>query len=233
MLALANSREYSNNTFRGIHVFSRLKVPAIFMGVQVGLFCANHVFNPFMTYHFHIILSGTFSPEVWRRVAVPSTFTFYKFHKVIQRAFGWKDYHLHQFIEFERFFHSSINIGIPDPEDLHHVHDGKKLKLDRVIPQLKKFKYIYDFGDLWEHVVVLEKTEASDLKRATLLGGEGACPPEDCGGPAQYEQVKLALANPNHEEHDNYRTWLGLKKKQNWDADYFDLKKASGNVEKI
>ena len=130
-----------------------------------------------MTYQFHITLSHVYNPDVWRRVAVPAGFTFMKFHKVIQKAFGWKDYHLFQFIEFERMFHDSLNIGTPYDEDLVPVDDAKKIKLERVVPRLKKFKYIYDFGDLWEHVIVLEKTETSSRTQDTLLGGEGACPP--------------------------------------------------------
>jgi pRiA4b ORF-3-like protein len=44
-------------------------------------------------------------------------------------------------------------------------------------------RYTYDFGDEWEHDIVLEKVLPSDpVPRLSCLAGKGACPPEDCGG---------------------------------------------------
>lgn len=186
-----------------------------------------------MTYHFHITLSHVHNPDVWRRVAVPSQFTFLRFHSVIQKAFGWWDDHLFQFGEVGKHPRNSRNIGIPDEEDSYPIEDARKVKLQDVIPRLNKLRYEYDFGDSWEHIIVLEKTEDAPLKRASLLAGEGVCPPEDCGGPPGYERMKLILSNPDHEEYYDLRAWLGIKKNAQWDAGAFDLKKAAGQVAKI
>jgi hypothetical protein len=192
-----------------------------------------------MLYQLHITLSEVYTPNVWRRVTVPSQFTFLKLHKVIQKAFGWKDYHLFQFMDIDRSlmaperFPRSFDIGIPHPEDDVPVTDAKRIKISEVIPESKKLKYIYDFGDYWEHVITLEKIDSADSKHASLLGGEGACPPEDCGGPTGYEHVKVVLANPAHEEHEDIRTWVGLKKKLQWKSDHFDLEKTAPRIEKV
>lgn len=39
--------------------------------------------------------------KVWRRVIVPADITFRKLHFAIQAAFGWQNYHLHEFIIFK------------------------------------------------------------------------------------------------------------------------------------
>jgi len=39
--------------------------------------------------------------HVWRRLVVPVNISFPKLHKLIQYAFGWKDYHLHQFYIYD------------------------------------------------------------------------------------------------------------------------------------
>lgn len=82
-------------------------------------------------------------------------------------------------------------------------------------------------GDHWQHTITLEKTEAVGQKHASLLGGEGACPPEDCGGPTGYEHFKMVLANPGHEEHEDLRNAAGIKSKQKWNPDQFDFEKAA------
>lgn len=192
-----------------------------------------------MLYHLHITLSEVYTPNVWRRIAVPSQLTFYKLHKVIQKAFGWQDYHLFRFMDSERslmsidWFAHSFEIGIPDPEDDQPVMNAKKTRISDVIPATRKLKYIYDFGDYWEHVITFEKIDSSDSKHTVLLGGEGACPPEDCGGPTGYEHVKIVLANPAHEEHEDMKTWIGLKRNQHWDPDHFDLESAALKVAKV
>ena len=80
--------------------------------------------------------------------------------------------------------------------------------------------YEYDFGDGWEHEVVLEKVLARDstAKYPRCLGGARACPPEDCGGPGGYINFLGAISDPEHEEHDEYLDWIGGE----FDPDKFD-----------
>lgn len=187
-----------------------------------------------MLFRLHIQLSKIHDPEVWRRLIVPSQFSFYKFHQVIQKAFGWKNYHLFHFIEFERSFAMPLDIGTPDPDfDESHVTPAKQIKLNHVFPGLAKMKYIYDFGDLWEHVITLEGTENREMKHASLLGGEGACPPEDCGGIPGYHRLKALMTDPADEEYEDMREWLGLKPGKEWDPFEFNLEKSAAAVSRI
>lgn len=52
-----------------------------------------------------------------------------------------------------------------------------------------------------------------------LTAGEGACPPEDCGGPPGYARLLEVLADPRHEEYEDLLDWLGGP----WDPEAFDL----------
>ncbi|MDR0940404.1 MAG: plasmid pRiA4b ORF-3 family protein [Mediterranea sp.] len=183
-----------------------------------------------MQYQFRITLNGITRPTVWRRVAVPSTFTFYEFHRVIQQSFGWRDGHLFEFRERERG--SSFRITIPDRSaDLWFTMktvDARKSRLSKIFDTLGKLVYIYDFGDNWTHEIVLESTLPEEGTKATCLEGEGACPPEDCGGFPGYEQLKAAFEeDPKGEEANDYREWLGLAEGENWDPYRFDRERVN------
>jgi hypothetical protein len=66
-------------------------------------------------------------------------------------------------------------------------------------------------GDSWRHEVVVESIDLVPLmlKFAICLDGQLACPPEDCGGTRGYEEFLEAIANPEHEQHDDFLGWLG------------------------
>ena len=105
--------------------------------------------------------------------------------------------------------------------------DSTKKKLDLVFKvKGQKFTYIYDFGDDWIHKITLEEILPGDGKKATLLSGKGACPPEDCGGPYGYEEMLKTLSSPKHEEYEELREWLGLVDDEVWDTKEFDLEMA-------
>ncbi len=61
--------------------------------------------------------------------------------------------------------------------------------------------YEYDFGDSWQHEVVVEKVlPTAEARHAVCLAGARAGPPEDCGSVPGYENLVAAMANPNHPE---------------------------------
>lgn len=184
-----------------------------------------------MLLQFKIQLKGISKPPVWRRVLVPGSFTFDRFHLVIQAAFGWENYHLYQFSP--RGYGSNPQIGVPyeDDWDEEEIVDSHKTKLSGIFTAKgEKFTYIYDFGDDWVHTVTLEEILESSVKKATLTGGKGACPPEDCGGPWGYSNVLEVLANPKDEEHESMREWLGLEEGEQWDVKHFDMESAKSEV---
>jgi hypothetical protein len=152
--------------------------------------------------------------------------TLAQLHRVIQKAFGWEDCHLHEFhVGGERF-------GRPDydedfPSDRPPLRDERKTSLTKALGARREFSYWYDFGDDWWHDIVVEVREARrvNVARVTLLAGEYACPPEDCGGPHGYAELLSALSDPKHPEHAEMREWAG-----DFDPQRFDLAKAARAV---
>jgi len=185
-----------------------------------------------MALQFKIQIKNIIDPSVWRRLVVPEQFTFLRMHKVIQVSFGWDDYHLFQFSP--KGYASYPIIGIPDSEFAADTLEAKKIKLSEIftIPK-QNFNYIYDFGDDWVHKLWLEKITDEKLLRAKCIAGKGACPPEDCGGPCGYANLKGIMEDPKDPEHREMKEWLGLSKNKKWDAEAFDLDKTNSLVAKI
>ena len=108
----------------------------------------------------------------------------------------------------------SIEIGIPDPDgfDEHACLPGWEIPISEFFGQPgDSAMYAYDFGDGWEHAVVLEAiVEGVPSQRYPLcLAGERACPPEDCGGVPGYEELLQILQDPSHDEYEERVHWLG------------------------
>src|SRR3990172_12618127 len=111
-------------------------------------------------FQFKITLRGT-RPPIWRRIQVPSDFTFWDLHVAIQDAMGWSDYHLHEFSMIDPSSRRRVKIGIPDDEDFAwgpEILPGWKLRIAGYFSmEDRSATYIYDFGDGWRHTVRLEK----------------------------------------------------------------------------
>jgi len=166
-------------------------------------------------YQLKITLQSS-KPPIWRRVLVPSDMKLSTLHDVIQIAMGWEDAHLHQFDDGQNFY------GLPEMS-LDDALDSSKTKLEKVLPAEKaKILYEYDFGDSWEHVVLLEKILEPDPAQTypVCIKGSRACPPEDCGGIWGYEDLLAKLADPKNPEREDLLDWLGV---EDFDPDDFDL----------
>jgi hypothetical protein len=161
-------------------------------------------------------------PPVWRQVLVPGDFTLGQLHDVIQLAMGWEFSHLHVFET------KSARYGTPDP-DLDFV-DDTAASVAQVLPRKRsKLLYSYDFGDGWDHDVVVEDRRPvtpDDVVPCCLAGG-GACPPEDSGGPWGYENLKEAVADPRHDQHVEIMDWLGLDEPGQFDPAAFSPDEAN------
>ena len=86
------------------------------------------------------------------------------------------------------------------------------LCLDKALgKRVKNFRYVYDFGDDWEHDVKVEKIEPATPEHLTpiCLKGKRACPPEDCSGPWGYAELLEAIDNPTTERHKELLEWIG------------------------
>ena len=178
-----------------------------------------------MRLQFKIKLLEVEDPEVWRQVLVPSQFTFHQFHQIIQEAFGWEDCHLYEFVPKRQGGGPSIGPAMDffmDEEEEAKMN-SENLPLSAIfIKPRQKYMYNYDFGDGWTHEITLEKIIDSDSFIADCTGGKGTCPPEDCGGPFGYMDLKEILKDPKHPEYKEMREWLGLTKKETWETDNFN-----------
>ena len=147
-------------------------------------------------------------PPIWRRIQVSSNSTLAKLHRILQCVMGWEDAHFHQFVIHGQRY------GPPDEDDIgpRETKDERKYKLSELVAgEGKELLYNYDFGDYWQHVLVVEKTLSpeEDARYPVCLGGERACPPEDVGGVPGYEQFLGAIRDPRHPEHEEYLEWIG------------------------
>ena len=147
------------------------------------------------------------APSIWRRLQVPADVSLAQLHEIIQAAFGWLNYHLHQYIVDGRYF------GVPDPEyadDLPPMKHERDVTL-RDIFGAETIVYEYDFGDGWKHLIEIEKVMVAGINYPICSGGARARPPEDCGGVSGYEDLLRILADGEHEEHQQMKTWVGKK----------------------
>jgi hypothetical protein len=152
-------------------------------------------------------------PAIWRRVRVPAGATLALLHEIIQIAFGWENCHLHEFeIGDTRF-------TPPDVRDQLRSADEHAAPLGAVVSVGSRFMYRYDFGDDWDHEIVVERKIAGGDKSIVCTGGARACPPEDCGGPGGYDRLLEVLADPKDEEHAEMKEWVG----RGFDPEKFNL----------
>ncbi len=172
-----------------------------------------------------ITLKGS-RPPIWRRVQVASDISLVKLHTTVQIAMGWTDSHLHQFIVGETYY------GEPDPGWDAEVEDGKTARLSQIAPNPKdKLTYEYDFGDSWEHEILVEKVlpPIAGNRYPVCLAGKRACPPEDCGGVWGYAEFLQAIRDPKHVDHEDMLDWID----GHFDSEAFDLQAVNRELRKI
>ena len=148
-------------------------------------------------------------PRIWRTVLVPESLTLAKLDRVVQAAMGWTNSHLHHWrIDGRRY-------GAPNPEwdSEGAMLEERKFTVGGALDQrVKEFAYEYDFGDGWEHRIVVEQQLAREPERNTwpmCIAGANACPPEDVGGPPGYMDFVQAMRSSTHEDHSQMWQWHG------------------------
>lgn len=167
-------------------------------------------------YQFKISLKDI-TPIVWRRIQVPIVYNFWDLHVAIQDSMGWLDYHLHQFSIKRPHAHKTVEIGIPDDEGFNNdieILPGWDIDISSYFTDLGVSAfYLYDFGDGWEHDILLEGIiiKEKGVKYPRCVGGENKCPPEDCGGVPGYFNFLEAALNPSHKEHKQMIEWYGKR----------------------
>ena len=163
-------------------------------------------------------------PAVLRRIEVPFNIRLDRLHLAIQAAMGWTNTHLYEIRARD------VGWGIPDRDWGDGPLDARKARLAAVLEDVgaKTLRYLYDFGDRWEHTIKVERLidpEPGALY-PRLIEASGRCPPEDIGGPWGYAEYLEAIGNPKHERHAEFKEWLA----EDFDPNFVD---ASWLAEKV
>jgi hypothetical protein len=146
-------------------------------------------------------------PLIWREVEVPTSVTLFVLHDIVQATMAWFDYHLWEFtVGTQRY-------GLPmeDGWDTEPCIDASKVRLrDMLKPRRTTIDYLYDFGDGWEHRLIVSRIRAGEpgISYPRYVGGEWNAPPEDCGGIPGFYEMLDALADPQHPDHTTVKEWL-------------------------
>lgn len=146
-------------------------------------------------------------PKVLRRIEVPLSIRLDRLHMTLQATLGWTNSHLYEIRV------GDTGWGVPDPDWGDGPLDACKATLLAILEDTgaKALRYLYDFGDGWEHTIKIERlidTETGVLY-PRLIEAVGRCPPEDVGGPYGYDEFIEALADPKHERHTELRECAG------------------------
>lgn len=185
--------------------------------------------TPPLLYTLHIQLEPLhFNPPIWRRIRVSGDCTLRKLHHFIQAAFGWHSSHMHEFSD-------GMNRYLPLDAELMHMFDDalddRKTKLRRVLKDVDRLRYLYDFGDSWQHVIAVETVEPSDVSGTwcEVIDGARACPPEDVGGVPGYLDFLASLQQSESKVSRSALVWAG----GSFNPDLFDRRAANAAVQRI
>lgn len=205
-------------------------------------------------YQFLVTLNYV-EPKVWRRFVMPVELDFYDLHSVIQTSMGWTDSHLFSFfiedsinnktIELvaneetvtENFAMAQLYMKNPPEEGTYEYQMYQRIirkqlllardvYLNQYVHESQEFRYLYDFGDGWDHEVIFEKVvDDFEYDYPQVLEGKGTCPPEDVGGPPGYDEFQRVIKDKEDPDHASMKKWAksqGYKK--------FNLAKVNSNL---
>ncbi|MBF0508242.1 MAG: plasmid pRiA4b ORF-3 family protein [Deltaproteobacteria bacterium] len=180
-------------------------------------------------YHVRITLRGV-RPPIWRKVLVTNDISLVQFHRIIQLVMGWSGHHLYQFIIDGNYYSEPFDDD--DDDDLDDLAAGPETEkrasvlLHQVASEEKaRLIYEYDFGDNWEHLIVIQNILPIEEGKhyPVCTDGKRSCPPEDIGGAWGYGQFLEAIRDPNHPQHKRMTDRVG----KNYDPEAFDLDEAN------
>jgi hypothetical protein len=162
-------------------------------------------------------------PPIWRRLRVPAAWHLGKLSDAILRGMGWLGGHLHAFEISGRQY--------GDPRMVDDAENERKLTVGKLIAAgVSRFTYTYDFGDSWDHSVLIEAKPVPPGETAPgCVAGARACPPEDCGGPPGYGGLLRALAAPDEPESREILEFL----EEDFEPEEFVLEDADRRVKSV
>lgn len=173
------------------------------------------------------IVLRNIDPPLWRRVEVVDNITFYELHYVIQISMGWWNEHLFEFKA------DGYRIGLVEPdEDSMKIVDARELTLSTLLHKNnQQFFYLYDFGDCWEHDIIIEKIHPKEAGKTYPIcsAGQRECPPENVGGYPGYQNFLSIISDPNHEQYSEMKAWAG----EDIDPEYFNAEETNAELQFI
>jgi len=154
------------------------------------------------------VILNDVKPRVLRKIEVPADITLDWLHLTLQAAFGWENVHCFAIHCGDQRW------GIPDPESrTSTMRDAREVRLGDLLEAFgaKRLRYVYDFGDNWEHTITIGKAcqPKSGELYPRLVAAEGRCPPEDVGGPWGYFHILESLKDPSPEQREEFVMWYG------------------------
>lgn len=189
-------------------VWLSLKMGSLFMGQVVEKAMVKKVAAKARpkVYELKIQLIGTDPNIVWRKILVHDFIKLYELHMLIQIVMGWRNIHLFSFQFGDKTYVDKESVDAIDTAE-----DMGELELRHVLGGNKNFLYTYDFGDDWIHHVEVLSTldDDSRMNYPVCIGGENACPPENCGGVGGFKELKKILAGKDSDEKDEMLFWFG------------------------
>ncbi len=182
-------------------------------------------------YQIKVTLKGA-KPPIWRRLVLDSRITLDDLHDVLQVSMGWHDSHLHQFVDKNRGTYGPKGDDSLMDFGMDKTIDESQVLLSELLKNEKDWiKYEYDFGDGWEHKILLEKIvpHQKDQLPVVCIKGKRSCPPEDCGGIWGYKNMLDNQALDPNERDEELLEWLS----EDFDAEHFSLNEVNAVLGEI
>jgi hypothetical protein len=153
-----------------------------------------------------------------RRLRVPANITFERLHKLLQKSFGWRNYHLYNFglfKEWSKDYYAKPDVELVLESDQYDAYEANPeaksmtgVRLSDYVPEYNKILYTYDYGDDWHHYIEVERfIDDCEEELPILLSGAGDAPPEDVGGPGGFGDFLEIIADPKHEDYEHITQW--------------------------
>jgi hypothetical protein len=171
------------------------------------------------------------SPPIGRSFVISNHLTFADLHEALQVIMGWENCHLYEFTIGKRP-HVRTLTGKMEEDIISspfggNMEDAADFDLSFLNRKEMKFTYTYDFGDSWEHEIIVEDAnyDYSGDQLVFVLSGKRNCPQEDCGGVYGYYEILNALKNPQEQEVE-YLEWIGDYDPEEFNFEYRNMRLA-------
>ena len=192
---------------------------------------------------FHIRIKLNNAPvKIWRELVVPSNITLELLAYVLIDAMGWQHEHLYQFVAKNNVYYVNsfqmkerANSFMPFFSRVVE-RNSEKTTLEMVLqPKGERMKFEYDFGDSWTHELWVKAARdyaPGEGPAIRLLKGQGACPPEDCGGVWGYAELLELRTKKRKTADDKERLeWYDIT--DDFNPDDCDLEWLQGDVDDL